>query len=110
MISDRNLLTRFTLIYMRRVYGKMSITNLALCNPTTCVYLFVVGKSNEHPVVITQFFILNGLGLFMNFQAYELHIYYVWTFSNCTAVTIMFQKVKLFICVDYDTPAFVRGD
>ena len=45
-------------------------------NPNTCVYKFVIGKPNEKPVVMTQFFALNGLEICMNLQADLAHMLY----------------------------------
>ena len=94
---------------MRAAYGKTFITNLVLGNPTTCVYQFVIGKSNEHPVVITRFFIFNGLGPCVHFQVDVAHMFYGWKFSHCAAATFKFQKDKSFLCVDGDTTIFAWG-
>ena len=57
------------LMSIRASYGQIFIANLVLGNKATCSYQFVTDKSNDHPVVITQLFILNGLRPYMNFQA-----------------------------------------
>ena len=49
------------LMSIRASYGEMFIKMLISGNTTTCVLKFVSDKLNEHPVVITQFFILNVL-------------------------------------------------
>ena len=53
--------------------------------------------------------LLNGSGLWNNFRADLAHMFYGWTFSNLTVVTIMPQKGKQFICVDGDSTVFVWG-
>ena len=75
---------------MRESYEKMFITNLEFGNKNTYVHKFVIGKSNYHPVVITQFFILSGLRPCVNFQADVAHMLYGWSFSHYAALPVMF--------------------
>ena len=86
---------------------KYSFSNLVLGNPTTCVFWFVIGKSNDHPVVITQFFIFNRLGTWVNVQDDVSHMFYGWKFSHFTYAPVMFLKGKHFLCVYYDITIFV---
>ena len=70
----RRLHTRATLISTRAAHGKKIITNLGLGNKTTCVYHLFTSESNYHSFVITQFFILNGLGPRVNFHSDLAHM------------------------------------
>ena len=88
----------------------MIVTNLGLGNSTTFVYQFVIEKSNEHTVVITQFFIFNRLVPCVNFKADLAHMFYQWTLSHCADLPVMVQKGKHFLCVDYNTTIFAWGD
>ena len=60
------------------------------------VFISFIDKLNEHPVVITQLFILNILSLCVDFYPDEAHMLYGWPFSNCNAVYVMLKKVNIF--------------
>ena len=107
--SYRGVTIRTTLMLTRASCGKMFITKLGLGNPNTCVYQFVIGESNEHPIVITQLLILDELGTCVNFQADVAHIFYGWNFSHFSDVPVMFQKCKHFLSVDDDITIFAWG-
>ena len=93
----------------RECYGHMFITHLEIGNPTTCVYHFVIGKSNEHPVVIVQIFIIYGLVIWINLNYHIAHTFYGFNYSHCTTVYIMFMNSKYSLCTDDDTTVFFWG-
>ena len=53
---------------------------------------------------------MNGLVPCVKFQGDVVQMLYGWNFSDCVAVTVMFQKVKHFICVDDDKNIFAWGN
>ena len=46
-LSDKDVFTS-----MGAIYGDTFITNLGMGDPTTCVYQFIIDKTNQHPVLI----------------------------------------------------------
>ena len=77
---------------------------MGIGNPKTCVYQFIIAKSNEHNEVITQLFKMNGLGLCVNLKFRVSHMFHGWNFSYYTNVPIIFRKSKNYLyCDDYTT-------
>ena len=44
-------------------------------DPTTCVYRFIYDEKDKNGTHITQYFIMNGLGLCIKVDSYVAHIF-----------------------------------
>ena len=75
-ISDNH-----NLILKISAYGHNFIANWGTGNSTTCVYHIVIDKSNERPVVITEFLVMDELGLCVNLKYHVAHIFKGWIFT-----------------------------
>ena len=74
-----------------------------------CLSVFI-DQSNEYPVAILQFFLIDGSGLCMHLNHNLVHMFYGWNFSHCTDLTIIFLKDKYFLYSNDDTYIFGSGD
>ena len=84
----------------------MFIEKLVIGNPNACVYKFIIDMPNQNPVVIIQLFIVDVLGIFLEFNINIPHIFYGCTFSYCNYVTLIFVKDKYYLCTNDFTTVF----
>ena len=49
---------------------------------------------------------MNGLGLCINVDSYVAHMFYAWTFSHNTAVTIAIKRTNIFFSLNKNTTLF----
>ena len=57
-------------------------------DPTTCVYQLIYYEKDNNDTQMTQYFIMHGLGLCIKVDSYASHMFYAWSFSHNTEVTI----------------------
>ena len=79
-------------------YANNFVQKLGMGDPTTCVYRFIYGEKDKNDTYITQYFIMNGLGLCIKVDSYVAHLFYEWSFSHNTEVPIAKKKNKYFLC------------
>ena len=65
-------------------------------DPTTCVHQFIYNENENDEMKTIQYFLMNGLVLFINVDSYAKHMIYVQSFSNNTEVSIYVKKNKAF--------------
>ena len=87
------------LMSMRESYGHMFIGNLALGNPTTRLYQFIIDKSTKNPVVITQLLFMNRLVLCVNLQSCIAYMFYGRNFHITLLYLLGLIKVKFSMCI-----------
>ena len=61
-------------------------------DPTTCVYQLIYDENVNDDTKIIQYFIMNGLGLWIKVDSYVAHMFYAWSYSNNKAVPISIQE------------------
>ena len=67
-----------------------------MADPTTCDYLFTYDENDYDYTNIIKYFIMHGLGLCIKVDIYVAHMFYAWSFSCNTAVSIAIKKNKYF--------------
>ena len=78
-------------------------------DPTTCVYQFVYDERYSVDTDVIEYFIMHGLGLCIKLNMYVAHMFYAWSFSNNTAVSIAIKKKKYFLSLNSHTAVFAWG-
>ena len=85
-------------------------SKIGMVNPKTCDYQFIYYERDSVDTNIIQYFIMHGLGLFIKVDSYVAHMFYEWSFSHNTAVTIDIMKNKYFLSLNTNTTVFSWGD
>ena len=78
-------------------------------DPITRLYQFICDKNNIDEMKTIQYFLINGLVLFIKVYSYVEHMLYVQSFSNKTEVTINIKK-KIFHLLNTKNTVFSWGD
>ena len=87
-------------------YENESVEKLGMGDPTTCVDQLIYDKNDSDDTNIIQYFIINGLGLCIKVDIYVAYMFYAWSFSHNTAVTISTNKNKYILSLKTKTTAF----
>ena len=77
--------------------------------PTKCVYQFIYDEKDNNDTHITQYCIMHGLGLCIKVDSYVAHLFYTWSFSLNTAVSISKKNNKYFLSLNTNTTVFYWG-
>ena len=78
-------------------------------DPTTSVYKFIYDENDSDDKKIIQYFIMDGLGLCIKVDSYVAHIFYAWSFSHNTAVSIAINKNRYLLSLNTNTTVFAWG-
>ena len=70
---------------------------MGLGNATTCVYKFIFSENGSNDTKIIQYFIMNGLVLCIKLDNFVAHMFYAWSFSYNTSVTISIYHNTFFL-------------
>ena len=94
---------------MKKQHTDEFIVNMALNYPKKCVYQFILDENHINDTNIIQYFIMHGLGLCIKLDSFVAHMFYVWSFSYTTAVTIAINHGKYNIPLNTYNIVFVWG-
>ena len=79
---------------MKIQYANEFIQNLGMVYPTRCVHQLIYDENDNDDTNIIKYFIMHGLGLCIKVDSYMSHMFYAWSFSNNTAITITINNKK----------------
>ena len=91
-------------------YANKLVQKLGMGDTTACVYQFIYDENDSDDTQITQYFIMNGLGLCIKVDSYVDYMFYAWSFSHNTAVPIYKKKNKQLLSLNKNTTVFACGD
>ena len=94
---------------MKIQYANKFVQKLGMGYPITCFYKFMYNENDSDDTHITQYFIMHGLGLCIKVNSYVARMFYAWSFSHNTAVTIAKKKNKYFLSLNTNTTVFAWG-
>ena len=63
-------------------------------DPKIYIYQVIYGEKDSVGTEIIKYFILYGLGLFIEVNIYVAHMFYAWSLSHNTAFPIAIKKNK----------------
>ena len=61
---------------MKIRYANNFVHKLGMGDPKTCVYQFIYDEKDNNDTKITQYFIMNKLGLCITVDSYVAHMFY----------------------------------
>ena len=79
---------------------------MGLGDPKTCVYQFIFDEYDSNDTNITQYFIMNVLGLSFKSNSIAAHMFYKWSLSNNTSVQTSINQNTYFLSLNTCTTVF----
>ena len=61
---------------MKILYANNFVYKLGMVDITTCGYQFIYDEKDKNDTQITQYFIMNGLGLCIKVDSFVVHLFY----------------------------------
>ena len=91
---------------MRIQYANKLFQKLGMGDPKKCVYQLIYDKNDSDDTNITQYFIMDGLGICIKVDSFVSHMFHAWSLSNNTAVPIAIKKNPYFIPLNTNNIVF----
>ena len=85
------------------------VQKLGMGDPTTCVYQLIYDENDNDDTKIIKYFIMKGLGLWIEVDIYMAHMFYSLSFSHNTEVTIAINKNNYYIYFNNNNVVIARG-
>ena len=94
---------------MKVQYENEFVKSMEIGDSITCVYQLIYNENDNGVTKTTQYFIIHGLGIWINVGSYVEHMFYACSFRNNTEIPIAIKKNSYFISLTTDTTIFYWG-